>query len=239
MVRHGSASRQPAGRQDQRGAAVFIVVMVLTLLTAVGIFAVRSSSLADAAAGFDREGAQASLVAQYGISATAAYLGTGIASTVITMMESRNNPLYTPPLCESNAYPIAPAPPPSPTPAFPPSCFKIDSAPAGIIQTSFTTSSNESIFAPSNAASAGYATSTSSLNANETTDAAFVVELTEARSTGLPVAGSTIETQVLHQVTLTSFAQVRPVAACAGGVLSTPNAAQTAVRAIVSAGAPP
>ncbi len=36
--------------------------MVLTLLTAVGLFAVRSSSMADLAAGYDREGAQASLV---------------------------------------------------------------------------------------------------------------------------------------------------------------------------------
>jgi hypothetical protein len=214
--------------------------MVLTLLTAVGIFAVRSASMADVAAGFDREGAQASLVAQYGIASTAAYLGTpGVASTIISLMESHTNTSWTPPVCESNAYPIAPAAPPSPTPAFLPSCFKIDSSPAGNIQSSFMTSSNETIFAPSNAAVPADATSTSSLNANETTNAAFVVELTEARSTGLPVAGSTLETQVLHTVTLTSIAQVRPMLACTTGTLTTPNAAQTAVRAIISAGAPP
>src|SRR5882724_2064680 len=87
--------------QGQRGAAVFIVVMVLTLLTAVGIFAVRSASLADTAAGFDREGAQASLIAEYGVSATSAYMGTGVASTLITTM-AKPPAGYITPFCESN-----------------------------------------------------------------------------------------------------------------------------------------
>ena len=214
--------------QSQRGAAVFIVVMVLALLTAVGIFAVRSASMADTAAGFDREGSQASLIAQYGVTATSAYLGTGVVSTIIHKMESVNDPTYISPKCESSPVMV---------PALPlaPSCYKVGQAD---LQASFTVSSNEFVFAPSNAASPGYPSSTSSLNVNETTDATFLVEMTEARNTGLPVAGSTIETQVVHQVTLTSIAQVRPVAACAAG-LSTPSAAQTAVRAIISAGAPP
>jgi hypothetical protein len=214
--------------QGQRGAAVFIVVMVLTLLTAMGIFAVRSASMADVAAGFDREGAQASLVAQYGVSATAALLGTqGLADTVVHLMESTNNPNWKPPTCDSNV--ILPA-------VANPNCFKFDSTTAGNINTSFIASSNESIFAPSNAAAPQYgASSTSSLNANELTDAAFVVELTEARSLGLPAAGSDLNNQVLHQVTITSIAQVRPVAACATGT-TTPNAAQTAVRSIITVG---
>src|SRR5450432_3491950 len=91
----------PVGRrtrrnlQAQRGAAVFIVVMVLTLLTAVGIFAVRSASLADVAAGYDREAAQASLIAQYATTATAAYLATPAANAIIANMQPS---LY----CQSN-----------------------------------------------------------------------------------------------------------------------------------------
>jgi len=48
----------------------------------------------------------------------------------------------------------------------------------------------------------------------------------------------TLDTQVMYYVTLTAVAQVRPVAACALGT-TTPSAAQTAVRAVISAGAPP
>lgn len=65
---------RPAPREAQRGAAVFIVVMVLSLVTALGIFAVRSASLAATAAGYDREAAQTSLLAQHATSAVAAYL---------------------------------------------------------------------------------------------------------------------------------------------------------------------
>ena len=80
-------TRHKVGRlQGQRGAAVFIVVMVLTLLTAVGIFAVRSASLADLAAGYDREAAQASLVAQYATTTTATYLATPAGGVILSNM---------------------------------------------------------------------------------------------------------------------------------------------------------
>lgn len=220
--------------QSQRGAAVFIVVMVLTLLTAVGIFAVRSASMADVAAGFDREGAQASLIAEYGISATAAYLGTGLASTIVTTMAS-SPPGYNPPFCESNgtASPTAPAPSPLP-PRWPAPCYKIDDQ--ANLAPSFV-AANGTLFAPANnpptATYPNYPTSTSSLNVNEATDAKFVVEMTGGIPTGIPPVGGAGPT---YLVTLTAVAQVRPVAACAAGT-TTPSAAQTAVRALITAAA--
>jgi hypothetical protein len=226
--------RSRARLRSQRGAAVFIVVMVLTLLTAVGIFAVRSASMADAAAGFDREGAQASLIAEYGISATSAYLGTGIASAIIGNMAKPPLGFITP-FCESNGRAPPPAAPPSPDPG-PPSCFRVDDQ--NNLAPSFAAASNGTVFAPSNAASPAFPSSTSSLNVNETTDAKFIVEVTDARSSGMPPTGSSLNTQVMYLVTLTAVAQVRPVTACATGT-STPSAAQTAVRAVISAGAPP
>ena len=109
--------------QTQRGAAVFIVVMVLTLLTAVGIFAVRSASLADIAAGYDREAAQASLVAQYATITTAAYLATPAANTIISSMQPS---LY----CQSNMNIKAP-------------CFKMGS---GLLEASVLASNGEDLF---------------------------------------------------------------------------------------------
>jgi hypothetical protein len=234
-MQHASLELRWRRLPSQRGAAVFIVVMVLTLLTAVGIFAVRSASMADAAAGFDREGAQAALIAEYGISATSAYLGTGLASTIVGTM-AKPGAGYTAPFCESNGRPPPPAAPPSPDPG-PPSCYRIDDQ--NNLAPSFAVSSNETVFAPSNAASPAYpGISTSSLNVNEATDAKFIVELTEARSSGMPTPGNSLTTQVMYFVTMTAVAQVRPVTACATGI-STPSAAQTAVRAVISAGVTP
>jgi hypothetical protein len=239
MVSVSTSSRQAVlarpRLQSQRGAAVFIVVMVLTLLTAVGIFAVRSASMADVAAGFDREGAQASLIAEYGVTASAAYLATGLASTIVTTMAS-SPPGYIPPFCESNGSASPTAPPPSPLPPqWPAPCFKIDDQ--AQLAPSFATASNGTLFAPANnppsATYPNYPTSTSSLNVNEATDARFVVEMTGGIPTGLPPVGGAGPT---YLVTLTSVAQVRPVAACAAGT-TTPSAAQTAVRALVTAAA--
>ena len=54
----------------QRGAAVFLVVMVLTLLTAVGIFAIRSASLVNVASGHQRQAIQTGQLAEYAARAT-------------------------------------------------------------------------------------------------------------------------------------------------------------------------
>ena len=220
--------------QSQRGAAVFIVVMVLTLLTAVGIFAVRSASMADVAAGFDREGAQAGLIAEYGISASAAYLGSGLADTIVTTM-ANPPPGYIPPFCETNGRASPTAPPPSPDTPRPPACYRIDDQ--ANLAPSFLAASNGTLFAPANnpptATYPNYPTSTSSLNVNEATDAKFVVEVTGGIPTGIPPIGGAGPT---YLVTLTAVAQVRPVAACAAGT-TTPSAAQTAVRALITAAA--
>jgi hypothetical protein len=140
--------------QAQRGAAVFIVVMVLTLLTAVGIFAVRSSSLADLASGYDREAAQASLVAEYATVATASYLATAAGSTVITNL--------TPSLfCQSNSNVGKISLP----------CFKMMSQQ---IEASTLLAGNENLFE----------TSSPSLNVNGKTDADFLIELTDPGGSG-------------------------------------------------------
>jgi len=74
----------------ERGAALFVVVMVITLLTAVGIFAARSTSLVDAATGYGRQAAQTLALADHGAKLVASELGQGRAPRVFQIMDLRN-----------------------------------------------------------------------------------------------------------------------------------------------------
>ncbi|MEO6600729.1 MAG: PilX N-terminal domain-containing pilus assembly protein [Polyangiaceae bacterium] len=217
--------RRPARGQAQLGAAVFIVVMVLTLLTAIGIVAVRSTSLADAAAGYDREGAQAALIAQYGITATTAYMATTSGGAVLDLIE-RSKTLVSPPVCESN---VLANPGASEIPH--PSCARMT---MDKLQLSFTQNSNETVFAPGNKPGAT-TDSTSSLSASEKTNALFVVELTEGAETGVLQPGNSNSSVML---TLTSIAQVRPTAAAAANTCIA-SQGQQVMRAMITAQKPP
>jgi hypothetical protein len=52
-------------RAGERGAALFIVVLVIVLLTAIGVFAVHATSLAQAAAGYSRRAAAAFYLSEF------------------------------------------------------------------------------------------------------------------------------------------------------------------------------
>lgn len=75
-------------RREQRGAAVFIVVMVITLLTSVGIYAAYSTTLVDQASGHARQALQTQYVAEYGALSVSAELGSGAASVYLNQMAS-------------------------------------------------------------------------------------------------------------------------------------------------------
>lgn len=60
-------------RNQQRGAALFLVVMVISLITAVGVFSMRSASLTNIAAGFNRQGIQTVMLARLATRAAASY----------------------------------------------------------------------------------------------------------------------------------------------------------------------
>ncbi|MEI9951104.1 MAG: hypothetical protein WDO74_19525 [Pseudomonadota bacterium] len=215
-----AAGAPRTARQAQRGAAVFIVVMVLSLLTAVGLFAVRSASMADLAAGYDREGAQASLVAEYAITASAAYLANDPSTVLIGYKASIDGTAQP---CQANAIPGT-----FPSPAPRPGCYRLGLAE---VQTSFGKMTGETVFAPANRPDS-VAGSTSSLNANETTNATFVVEVTDAAKTGVPAEGDDAKVSLIV-MTLTAISQVRPAAACAASV-SAPAAGQQVMRAMIA-----
>jgi hypothetical protein len=66
-----------AARRAERGAALFLVVMVVSVLSAIGVFAMRSASLADVAAGYNRQGVQAAFLADFAARASATYMSRG------------------------------------------------------------------------------------------------------------------------------------------------------------------
>lgn len=59
--------RGPGRHASERGAAMFAVVLVLTLLTGLGLFATKSTTTSVGAAGFERRATQANHAADYAI----------------------------------------------------------------------------------------------------------------------------------------------------------------------------
>ena len=56
-------------RKSQRGTTVLVVVMVTTLITAIGVFAVRNASQIDQAVGYSRQATQTVALSELGTSA--------------------------------------------------------------------------------------------------------------------------------------------------------------------------
>ncbi len=52
-------------RRSQEGSALFVVVMVITLLTSVGLYSMHSASLAEMAIGYNRQSVQAGYVSEF------------------------------------------------------------------------------------------------------------------------------------------------------------------------------
>lgn len=63
--------RSARRRREQRGAAVFLVVMVMTIAAAIGVFSMHSASLTELAVGYSRQSTQATHIAEYAARATA------------------------------------------------------------------------------------------------------------------------------------------------------------------------
>jgi hypothetical protein len=73
-------------RRQQRGATVFVVVLAVTLLTAIGLFAAHSATLVDQAAGYERMARQTQQIAEFGTLATTAELGSGTAESHVAQL---------------------------------------------------------------------------------------------------------------------------------------------------------
>jgi len=181
-------------REGERGAAIFIVVMVLTLLTGIGVFAIRASTLAEAASGYDRQNTQNHYVGEYGL------LGA------VTELSSLRRDWYYAQMKKGAEACTATKGISSATSKIP--CFPVQ---ASDIQA--TVSGNFSgrlLFEPATTTSG---TLTPGSLGPSGLDGDFRVEMSDPGPVGRPVAGTDVGgTSVwkYYQVTLTSVGQVRP-----------------------------
>ena len=84
----------------ERGAAVFIVVLVIVMLTAIGLFAANSATVSSTASGNTRQMTQTRYFTQYAISLVLAYLDSGLDG--VTMSMNQRIAQGSPPQCSVN-----------------------------------------------------------------------------------------------------------------------------------------
>ncbi|MGC4092142.1 MAG: hypothetical protein QM756_30520 [Polyangiaceae bacterium] len=185
-------SRKLRRRRQARGAAVFVVVMAVTVLTAVGLFAAHSATMVDQAAGYDRLASQTQQLAEYATLTSAAELGSGTADAYINMMQTAGQ------TCSSNAG-LTGVP-----------CYLLT---YGRLSARTKQLSTESLIKDQTG-------SVEDVIGTGDTQGDFYVELTEPRYVDVPVAGTDLSgTNGIAfrylRVTATSFANFRPAGATA------------------------
>jgi hypothetical protein len=79
-VRRWQAARR------QRGAAVMLVVLTLTMLMGIGLFAARTAQLSIAASGYDRQMTQTHYITQHGVNTATGELSSGKAAAYLKEM---------------------------------------------------------------------------------------------------------------------------------------------------------
>jgi len=209
-------------RSRERGAAVFIVIMVISLLTAIGIFAARSASLVDTAAGYERQMLQTEYVAQYGTLTTAAELGSGSAKAYVDQMSTG----------EDDCRATSKLPPPEAGAPVP--CYKLFMSELAARVNQNSTGKVSKLFEPAAEDDDG-ATQPGSLGGTPL-DGNFVVEMTDPGPVEKPIPGEAAggSPRFLNylKVTLSGYGQVRSATGdnvCDEG--SSTTAAVQAVRA--------
>lgn len=185
-------------RRQQRGAALFVVVLAIVLITAIGIFSARAAGLVDVASGYNRQSVQTQFMADYGARSTAAELGTGTGGTYVRSMTGvAGNPV---PTCRANADLDTLLPPGTVIP-----CWKLRMTQ---VQETFGVNAVEAT-TPTAAGSLGPPD-----DAENQLVANYEVEMTEPGLAGAPLAGfnagGTDHTFRPTQIALTSRGVIRP-----------------------------
>jgi hypothetical protein len=183
-------------RKSQRGTTVLIVVMVTTLVAAIGVFAVRNASQIDQAVGYSRLSAQTAALAELGTTVAITEFGANKASALIAQMDHPQESTT----CDANR--TAPAP----------TCYRLFK---GDLENSIQQLTNETLLVSTvDGSETGTFGPTSSMFGD------VYVEITEKGPTGRPVAGTDLGGTGMElkfaRVTLTTTGQVRPLAPAGG-----------------------
>jgi hypothetical protein len=188
-------------RRGQRGNTLFIVVMVISLMTAVGVVSMRAASMAEQATGYDRQGVQAGYISEFAAKSVMSEL-VGKEQLYFSYIATGRDD------CRANqklAAMIAPNRP---------SCYRLES---------------QEMWSRFNAVFPGNVGSSKTelfgtLGRGET-EAAFIVEMTDLARAGGPIAGEDVAMDQFRfmQVLLTATAQVRPRIDTSGSSSTTCN----------------
>jgi hypothetical protein len=182
-------ARRRFSRKGERGTTVLVVVMVTTLITAIGIFAVRNISQVDMAVGFSRQSAQTTALAELGtttamalINSKGAYYPNQMSSSFKCMANGRYTGLSSS------------------------SCFYFTD---GDLNTETTRSNGDTLLEPPVSG-----TETGSFGSFANAAGILKVEMTERRNTNTPLSGvnlsGTANNESPVDVTLTTLAMVSP-----------------------------
>lgn len=208
------ALKRRLARKSERGATVLVVVLVLTLLTGIGVFAVKNASKIDQAVGYSRQSSQTTALAELGTTATLSEFGANKASLYVTQMINRPESCFANAKLPNNATPCA-----------------------RLFRSDLEASTLDTLLEPTGAGEVG------SLGGGGAMMGDVYVEVTERYPTGRPVAGTDLSgtggVELKYaKVTLTTTAQIRPSAAnndvCEAGVAA--MAAKKVMRARVVVG---
>lgn len=88
-------ARLAALRARERGASVFIVVLVLTMLTGIGLFAARSAMLATEASGYERQMTQTHYLTEYAVLSATSELSSTRREAYVKLMATQPDPNCT------------------------------------------------------------------------------------------------------------------------------------------------
>jgi hypothetical protein len=168
-------------RKSERGTTVLITVMVTTLITAIGVFAVRNVSRIDQAVGLSRRGNQTLAVAELGASAALSQISVAGAQYYADHMDGTSK-------CQANGN----------FDQLPTTCYRMRAE-------DFVGNSGETLFEPSVAG-----TETGSFGPMGSSMGYVSVEMTEKYNTNFPVPGAEVGKASYVTVTMTSTGNVRP-----------------------------
>jgi hypothetical protein len=233
MVRRSHARRS---RGAERGAAVFIVIMVVTLLTAIGVFAARSASLVDVAVGYDRMAVQTQFLSEYAGRLAVTEFGHPLKAA--TYQKALNDP-DADEVCHSNAS-FATSDDTKHAP-----CYKFDTSDLdAIVKENYS----DATVLEAQSADTGGSLGPRLGGGTNSLEGALMVEVLDAFQSYDPPPGNdqgnTSRTPKPFQFTITSWAQVRSIAEdqqsldnpwCAGDAQSSTSASVQRLRAYVTA----
>jgi hypothetical protein len=191
------ALKRRLARKSERGTTVLVVVMVTTLVTAIGVLAVRNASLIDQAVGYSRQSSQTAALAELGTTVTVAEFGANKASALVNQMD------IAPEKCVANKDP-------DDGPYRP--CYRLFKQD---LEFSMQAGLNQPLLVDTVAGS-----ETGSFGPTSSSFGDVFVEITEKGPTGRPVAGTDIGGTGMElkyaRVTLTTTGEVRPRAPAGG-----------------------